>query len=105
MGILVRSSQNINFYHTYVWGSVGVGVIVEITTAVKFDQVHVFGISPPMIESSDPSVAAGQACVSVCTWSDFAPPCVKTSYTNSIVAGCQFAGFVGVGYSCDDPVG
>lgn len=52
------------------------------------------------------NAADKECCFAMCSISD--PnliKCTKTSVTNSIVAGCPYAGFIGVGYSCDDPVG
>jgi hypothetical protein len=40
----------------------------------------------------------------MCSYTD-ETKCTKTSVTNSIVAGCPYAGFIAVGYSCNDPVG
>lgn len=56
------------------------------------------------MELSDPSLAAKEACMAHCSWNEYTP-CWHTSYTNSIVAGCPFAGVIAQGYSCKDPVG
>ena len=45
-----------------------------------------------------------EACVAHCTWNEH-KPCYKSSYTNSIFAGCPFAGLLAHGHSCLDPVG
>lgn len=45
-----------------------------------------------------------EACFAMCSFTDKVK-CTKTSVTNSIVAGCPYAGFIAVGYSCNDPVG
>ena len=51
-----------------------------------------------------PFLADKECCVAFCSLNEYIP-CFKSSYTNSIIAGCPFAGIIGFGYSCNDPVG
>lgn len=45
-----------------------------------------------------------ETCFAMCTYTADSK-CSKTSVTNSIVAGCIFAGFLAPGYSCNDTIG
>ena len=45
-----------------------------------------------------------EACFTVCQYT-VGTKCKTVSVTNSIVAGCPFAGFLAPGYSCADPIG
>lgn len=45
-----------------------------------------------------------ECCVAFCTYTDNTI-CETSSFTNSIIGGCTFAGLLGQGYDCSDPVG
>ena len=66
------------------------------------DSVNVYNVIRRL--SNDPQVADKECCVAFCSWSQYMP-CYTSSWTNSIIAGCPFAGIIGFGYSCKDPVG
>jgi hypothetical protein len=46
-----------------------------------------------------------ETCVAFCSYLNNADKCIKSTWKNSIVAGCPFAGFIYPGYSCADTVG
>jgi hypothetical protein len=50
------------------------------------------------------NVVDKEGCVAFCSYlgSDV---CTKSTWKNSIVAGCPFAGFLYPGYSCEDTAG
>ena len=72
-------------------------------TNVKLDSVNVFNVMQRGA-SGNSDLADKECCVAFCSWSEYMP-CYTSSYTNSIVAGCPFAGIIGKGYKCEDPVG
>ena len=45
-----------------------------------------------------------ECCLAFCSYTD-GDTCKTSTWQNSIVAGCPFAGFIVPGYSCTDPVG
>lgn len=43
-----------------------------------------------------------EACVSICAWFGEDSDCYDVSLTNTIAAGCVYAGFVAPGHDCGD---
>lgn len=102
-GISVMWSRNINVTNTDVFSTKQVGIVIDVVTNVNFDGVNVFDVQKKA-SSGNADLADKEACVAHCSWSEHTP-CFKTSFTNSIVAGCPFAGVIAHGHSCKDPVG
>jgi hypothetical protein len=80
-----------------------IGVSFDQTTSVSADSVNVFGVRQRELAILD-KITDRECCFAMCTYTKDTK-CFKTSVTNSIVAGCPFAGFLAPGYSCNDIVG
>lgn len=80
-----------------------IGVMVDVVTDVHFDSVNVFDVQARnVIESMN--FADKECCVAFCIYTP-GTNCYTSSFKNSIIGGCPFAGLLGQGYSCTDPVG
>ena len=96
-------SKNINVRNCDVFHAKQIGVNIDVVTNVNFDSVNVFDVrARDIIESMN--FTDKETCIAFCTYSE-GTNCFTSSYTNSIIGGCPFAGILGQGYSCTDPVG
>jgi hypothetical protein len=48
------------------------------------------------------SVVDREACISICAYLDKPDFCTDVSLTNSVVAGCTFAGVLAMGHECGE---
>ena len=48
------------------------------------------------------NVADKEACISICAYPDKPDICSDISLTNSVVAGCKFAGVIAMGHECGE---
>lgn len=101
--IYVTYSRNIDVINTNVFSAMQIGVILDIVTNVHFDGVNVFDVQKRG-GMSNPDLSDKECCVAFGSWSEYQPT-YTSSYKNSIVAGCPFAGLIAHGHSCNDPVG
>lgn len=102
MAVFIQNSRNINFSKVDIFLTRQIGVLIDISTKVNFDSVNVVNVYQRGMPNAD--MADKEACVAIGTWNEYTP-CYQVSFTNSIVAGCAFAGLIAHGYSCNDPVG
>ena len=102
-GLSVVNSSNVSLKNIDVFDVEQIGVSLDGTTNVSADSVNVYGVRRRAIIFKD-NAADRECCFAMCSFTDGAR-CTKTSVTNSIVAGCPYAGFIALGYSCADPVG
>jgi len=92
-GILVESSDFI--------GARAVGVNLNSVSNVQLDDIFVADVIKREWTGGDKTLDK-EACVAFCSY--FEPNrCFDSSITNSIAAGCAFAGFVAPGHACDNP--
>lgn len=68
------------------------------------DGVNVFNVERRKLTLVD-SIKDKECCVAFCSYVSNNDKCVKSTWKNSIVAGCPFAGFIYPGYSCEDTAG
>lgn len=99
-GLSVKSSSNILLKSIDVFSAVQIGVSLDSTKNVKADSVNVFGVA----SRGETFGADKECCFAMCSFTS-GIACTGTNVTNSIVAGCPYAGFIAPGYSCNDPVG
>ena len=102
MAVFIYFSRNINFSNCDIFFTRQIGVVIDTSTKVNFDSVNVINVYQRGMANSD--MADREACVAIGTWHEYVP-CYQVSFTNSIVAGCPFAGLIAHGYSCNDTVG
>jgi hypothetical protein len=101
--ISVVLSKNVSVKNCDIFHAKQIGVNIDVVTNVNFDSVNVFDVRQrDVIESIN--FADKETCVAFCTYTD-GTNCFTSSYTNSIIGGCPFAGILTQGYSCTDPVG
>jgi len=48
------------------------------------------------------NMADREACISICAYPDKPDACSDISLTNSVVAGCRFAGVIAMGHECGE---
>lgn len=96
-------SKNINVEKSYFIGGRQVGVFVSGATNVTFDQIVVGDIiRRPEVEAIMSNTIDKEACVSICAFYGPDSKCYDNKITNSIAAGCVYAGFVVPGHNCGD---
>jgi len=71
---------------------------------VSGDGVNVFNVARRALILKD-NATDKECCVAFCSYINNSDKCVKSTWKNSIVAGCPFAGFIYPGYSCADTAG
>ena len=102
-GVNINLSSNISLKNVDVFDVTQIGVSFDQTTSVSADSVNVFGVRQRELVILD-KITDRECCFAMCTYTKDTK-CFKTSVTNSIVAGCPFAGFLAPGYSCNDTIG
>lgn len=94
--ISVVYSKNISVQNCDVFTAKQIGVNLDVVTDVHFDSVNVFDVKARnVIESMN--FADKECCVAFCTYTE-GTNCYTSSFTNSIIGGCTFAGLLGQGY-------
>ena len=76
---------------------------IDVVTNVNFDSVNVFDVRNRNAINTM-NLEDKETCVAFCTYSE-GTNCFTSSFTNSIIGGCPFAGILGQGHSCNDLVG
>lgn len=96
-------SKNINVEKSYFIGGRQVGVGVYGSQNVTFDQIVVGDIiRRPEVEAIMSNTIDKEACVTICGFYGPDSKCYDNKITNSISAGCVYAGFVVPGHNCGD---
>lgn len=65
--------------------------------------MNVFNVARRPLSLHD-NVTDRECCVAICSFTK-GDLCTTSTWKNSIVAGCPFAGIIAPGYSCNDTVG
>lgn len=101
----VFKSKNVDVRNSYFIGGRQIGVFVgDGTSNVTMDQIVTADIQrrPEMIHTMA-NMIDKEGCVAICSLFNTADPnCYDNKITNSISAGCVYAGFVVPGHDCGD---
>jgi len=99
--LYITSSKNINIESSDFIGARAVGVNLNSVSGVTLDDIFVADVAKREWTGGD-STLDKEACVAFCSYNE-PNKCYKSSITNSIAAGCAYAGFVAPGHACDNP--
>lgn len=100
-GFTVQDSANVNFVHNDMIGGRQVGLVVHTSHNVTIDDCYVGAVwERPELEMK--KTLDKVVCYSICAWYNREEDdCYDVSVTNSVAAGCPYAGFVVPGHDCD----
>lgn len=98
--LLINSSKNILIESSDFIGAKAVGVNIQSVTNVKLDKLFVGDVMKRVWQINGKAIDL-EACVAFCSLPD-PTQCFNSGITNSIAAGCAYAGFVAPGHACDD---
>jgi hypothetical protein len=76
------------------------GIAVWSSQNITMDEL-VIGDTKRRLDKESDSLLDKECCVSICAWFGEDSSCSDISITNSISAGCVYAGFVVPGNDCD----
>jgi len=97
------SSKNIFVENSYFIGSRQVGVAVTASQNVTFNQIVAADTkNRPEVVAIMSNTIDKEACVTICGFYGEDPDCKDNKITNSISAGCVYAGFVVPGHNCGE---
>ena len=99
--LLITGSKDILVEGSDFIGSRAIGVNLNSVTGVHLDDIFVADVIKREWTGADSTVDK-EACVAFCSYNE-PNRCFESSVTNSIAAGCAFAGFVAPGHACDNP--
>lgn len=98
--LYISSSQNIDVSTSDFIGAKAIGVNLNSVTNVHLDEIFVADVTKRVWTAMD-NMLDKEACVAFCSYWE-PNSCRDSSVTNSIAAGCAFAGFIAPGNDCDD---
>ena len=98
--LLLDSSKNIEIRDSDFIGARAVGVNLKSISNVVMDGLFVADVIKREWTGGDKTLDK-EACVAYCSYWE-PNRCFDNQLTNSIAAGCAFAGFVAPGHDCDD---
>lgn len=98
--LLIHSSKNILVENSDFIGARAVGVNLHSINNVNLDGIFVADVMKREWTGGDKTLDI-EACVAYCSYWE-PNRCFSSSLTNSIAAGCAYAGFVAPGHNCDD---
>ena len=97
---MIDSSKNIVIENSDFIGSRAVGINLKSISNVSMDGLFIGDVQKRDWTAGD-GRADKEACVAYCSYWE-PNRCFDNSLTNSIAAGCAYAGFVAPGHACDD---
>lgn len=92
-------SENVEVQTTAFVGARAIGVGIQASNKLKFDQVIMADVI--MRPGFNDAFLDQEACFSVCSLPDTGN-CEQIKITNSIAAGCPYAGFITPGHKCGE---
>ena len=98
--LLIDSSKDIVIENSDFIGSRAVGINLKSISNVSMDGLFIGDVQKRVWTGGDQTLDK-EACVAYCSYWE-PNRCFDNSLTNSIAAGCAFAGFVAPGHACDD---
>lgn len=98
-GLSLLNSKNIFVQNTHVIGARAMGIVVQSSNNVTLDYAIVAHVER-RVELEMVHVMDVEGCFSLCTM--MGQTSCDLQVTNSIAAGCPWAGFVVPGHDCDD---
>jgi hypothetical protein len=98
--LLIDSSKDIVIENSDFIGSRAVGINLKSISNVSMDGLFIGDVQKRVWSGGDGTIDK-EACVAYCSYWE-PNRCFDNSLTNSIAAGCAFAGFVAPGHACDD---
>lgn len=98
--LFISGSSNILIEDSDFIGSKAVGVNLNSVSNVTVDNIFVGDVGKRVWEGGDNTLDK-EACVAFCSYWE-PNMCQDSKVTNSIAAGCAFAGFVAPGHGCND---
>lgn len=96
--LFIDASKNILIENSDFIGSKAVGVNLKSITDVTLDNIFVADVTKREWTGGDNTLDK-EACVAFCSYWE-PNSCFRNQLTNSIAAGCAFAGFVAPGHDC-----
>lgn len=96
----VQESSNIFIQNSSFIGSKAIGLAVWTSQNVTLDNIFVADSTKRDVAAFN--VADREACISICAYLDKPDSCSDISLTNSVTAGCTFAGVVAMGHECGE---
>ena len=98
--LFISNSINIDVNSSSFIGAKAVGVNLHSVTNVHLDEMFVADVTERETTPLDDFLDK-RACVSFCAYWE-PNSCFESSITNSIAAGCPYAGFIAPGNTCDN---
>ena len=98
--LYISSSKNIDVSTSDFIGAKAIGVNLNSVTNVHLDEIFVADVTKRVWTAMD-NMLDKEACVAFCSYWE-PNSCRDSSVTNSIAAGCAFAGFIAPGHECED---
>lgn len=98
--LLIKGSKNILVEDSDFIGAKAVGVNIQSVQNVKLDGIFVGDVQKRVWQTIGKAIDL-EACVAFCSLPS-ATMCFDSGITNSIAAGCPYAGFVAPGHACND---
>jgi hypothetical protein len=98
--LYITNSKNIDVIDSSFVMAKAIGINLHGTINVHLDGVFVGDVTERENTALD-GFLDKRACIAFCSY--FGGSCIDSSITNSIVAGCPYAGFVTPGDACDSP--
>jgi len=98
-GLNIQDSKNVLVQDSFFISGRQIGVHISKSNNVTIDRVVVADyMTRP--EAYGHHIADKEACYAICSFLEGDPQCFDIKVTNSIAAGCVFAGFVAPGHDC-----
>ena len=98
--LLIDSSKDIVIENSDFIGAKAVGINLKSISNVRMDGLFIGDVQHRYWTAGD-GLLDKEACVAYCSYWE-PNRCFDNSLTNSIAAGCAYAGFIAPGHACDD---